>query len=258
MPGVMTKEHIWAASLIRKYNDLLTYNKSNHKFYKGEAVVKDVCANCNNVVLGRLDNYLSGLFDKAFQRFLTPGETAVLEYDYDLLLRVLLKISYNSARSVGNEKASKHLKKFVRYILEGTHRGSIMLRLQIVTSSRKVDVEGNVQGLLNPEILRSGEIPYDGVLADRFMVRMVAINCFWFYIISPYKNESAHKWKAFLQGFIQQEGMMRPGVVVGPTVNRMIIPPNKTTYFHPVLYDNLLSADHPNNRDFQEQLDQLN
>ncbi|MGY2142220.1 hypothetical protein ACW9I5_06005 [Pseudomonas azotoformans] len=240
--AVMTREHIWAESLIKKYEDLLTYNRSQHKFYKGDPVVRDVCDKCNNVVLGRLDEYFSGLFDREFRRFLKPGETVSFDYDYDLLLRTLLKISYNAARSVKNEKAVKHHKKFVQYMLEGTHRGSVMLRLQIVTSSKMIDVEGNDHGFLNPEILRCGGIPYDGVLSDRFMIRMVAINCFWFYIISPYRSEPAHKWKAFIQDFVRREGMMQPGVVVDSVSSRIVIPPNKTTYYHPDLYRDLQSA----------------
>jgi hypothetical protein len=242
--GAMTKEHIWAASLIRKSNDLLMYNKDAHKFYKGEAVIKDVCAKCNNLVLGALDEYLSDLFDRAFQRFLSPGERAVLEYDYDLLLRVLLKISYNAARSVGNDKAIKYHKKFVRYIVEGTHRGSVMLRLQVVTSSRMVDLEGNDHGALNPEVFRCGEVPYNGALSDRFMVRMVAINCFWFFIVFPYKSESPHKWKKFLKGFSEWDGMP-PGVLVSSSEKILVVPPEKTTYFHPVLLEGLNGADYP-------------
>lgn len=243
--GVMTKEHVWAASLIRKFNDLLTYNKNNNKFYRGEAVVKDVCATCNNVVLGGLDDYLSGLFDKEFKQALYPGEGVDFGYDYDLLLRVLLKISYNAARSVGNERAIKQHKKFTRYILEGTHRGSVMLRLQVVTAAKIFDSEGGEYKFYSPEILRCGEVPYEGVLSDRFMVRLVAINCFWFYIITPYKNEPTHKWKAFLKGFSEGDGMMPPGVLIEPASNLVVVPPNKTTYFHPVLLESLRGASLP-------------
>lgn len=59
----LTKEHIWPNTLIKKYEDLLTYNKNQNKFYKGDAVIKDVCSECNNIHLSKLDSYLSGLFD---------------------------------------------------------------------------------------------------------------------------------------------------------------------------------------------------
>lgn len=242
--GVMTKEHIWPASLIKKFNELLTYNKVQNKFYKGDAVIRDVCQKCNNVVLSALDNYLSSLFDANFKKYLLPGEDAAFDYDYDLLMRVFLKVSYNAARSVGNARAVKHLKKFTKYILEGTHRGSLMLRLQVVTSSRQIDSEGNLIGMLEPELLRCGEVPYSGVLSDRFMVRLVAINCFWFFIISPYKNEPPHKWKAFLRGLSESDGMPK-GVPVDSTLNRIVVPSTKTTYFHPDLLQDLRGADFP-------------
>lgn len=239
--AVMTKEHIWAASLIRKYESLLTYSKKTHRFYKGEATIRDVCAQCNNVVLSALDEYLADLFDKFFRRFLNPGEQAALEYDYDMLLRALLKVSYNSSRSSGNDIASKYLKKYVKYIMEGSYRGDVMLRLQVVTSSRLVDLEGTDYGVLNPELLRCGQVPYDGVLSERFIIRLVALNCFWFFIIIPKKNESKHKWKVLLDGLSSWRGMPH-GVLVRPETKSVVIPPGKTTYFDPVLMDSMKDA----------------
>ncbi|MNW05676.1 hypothetical protein D3C71_2019570 [compost metagenome] len=70
------------------------------------------------------------------------------------------------------------------------------------------------------------------------MVRLVAINCFWFYVIFPYKNESEHKWKAFLKGFSEWRGMPS-GVLVNSASKSLVIPSDKTTFFHPVLMEGL-------------------
>lgn len=241
LDGKMTREHIWPGSIIRKYEDMLTYNKSKHKFYEGEAVVKDVCKECNNVALGKLDIYLSGLFDSDFKKILDPGDAASLDYNYDLLLRVLLKISYNSARAAGNDSVVRKHLRFVEYILRGTHRGSVMLRLQVVTSA-KMFIAGEADyEMSRPEILRCADIAYDGPLAKRFMVRMVAINCFWFYIIAPHKSEPEHKWKEFMSGFSQW--YIQSGVLVSPALSRLDVPVNKTTYFDARLVAGLLDAD---------------
>lgn len=236
----LTKEHIWPSTLIKKYEDLLTYNKNQNKFYKGDAVVKDVCSECNNVHLSKLDYYLSNLFDTHLKKILNPGENAHLEYDYDLLLRALLKISFNSARSSASDKTIKTHRKFTKYILEGICRGSIMLRLQIVTASKAQNLQDNTEKMVRPEVMRCADIDYDGALGNRFMVRLIAINSFWFYIIIPYKNEPPHKWREFLDGFCNW--IIRPGIVVNPSLSKLDISVEKTTYFHPQLLGRLLDA----------------
>ena len=40
----LTKEHIWPDCLIEKYEDLLTYNNREHKYYKADPTIKDACA----------------------------------------------------------------------------------------------------------------------------------------------------------------------------------------------------------------------
>ena len=87
----MTKEHIWSDCLIEKYEDLSTYSERENKFYKGDPTIKDVCSNCNNILLSKLDTYLCDLYDRLFHRILQPGESTRIEYDYDMLLRALLR-----------------------------------------------------------------------------------------------------------------------------------------------------------------------
>jgi hypothetical protein len=241
-PEKLTKEHIWPSTLIRKFEDLLTYNKSQNKLYKGDPLIKDVCGACNNIHLSKLDSYLSKLFDEHFKEILNPGDSANLEYDYDLLLRGLLKISFNSARAAASEKIITAHQKFTKYILEGGHCGKIMLRLQIVTASKAINPQDNTEKMVRPEILRCADIGYDGELSKQFMIRMIAINSFWFYIIIPYAYESPTNWRTFLNGFCNWE--IRPGVLVSPSSSKLEIPIEKTTYFHPLLLGSLLDANH--------------
>lgn len=236
----LTKEHIWPSTLIKKFDDLTTYNKANNKFYKGDAVIKDVCSQCNNVHLSRLDHYLSDLYDKEFSNILSPGQSAHFEFEYDKLLRVLLKISFNSARANSDEKTIKTHQKYIKYMLEGTHRGDIMLRLQIVTSSKAINTQDNTESDFRPEVLRCVDINYDGPLSNRFMTRMIAINSFWFFIVIPYKKEPQHKWKEFLEGFCNSE--INVGIPIQPLSRKLDIPATKTTYFHPHLLGSLLDA----------------
>lgn len=115
-----------------------------------------------------------------------------------------------------------------------------MLRLQVVTAAKFIDPKDSSEKMFRPEVLRCGDIDYDGALGNRFMVRMIAINSFWFYIIIPYKDEPPHKWREFLAGF--SNWTIRPGVLVSPSSSRLEIPVEKTTYFHPQLLGGLLNV----------------
>lgn len=100
----LTKEHIWPSGFIKRFDaNALTYNKNTNRFFKSDPVIKDVCADCNNVKLSVLDSYLCKLYDSYFHIVISPGKPASINYDYDLLLRGLLKISFNSARTQTEE-----------------------------------------------------------------------------------------------------------------------------------------------------------
>lgn len=235
--STLTKEHIWPSCLIEKYESLLTYSKRNHSLYKGDPTIRDVCAHCNNVVLSKIDSYLSGIYDRHFERILLPGEAASLSYEYGSLLRGLLKISYNSARADASEKVVKAHKSFVNFIMQGGYCPPIELRLQVVTASRAINLDQGTESLLEPKHLRVAEIPYDGPLAQRFVVRMVAFNCFWFFLVFPHKPEQPHKWKEFISGLTAWK--MNVGIKLPATDSLITIPVNQTTYLHPTLLGNL-------------------
>lgn len=237
----LTKEHIWPDSLINKYNEVLkTYNKRTNAFYVGDPVIKDVCGICNNDNLSKLDTYISTLYDECFFNRLSPGDSASIDYNYDLLLRSLLKISYNSSRANSNEKTIKIHKQFAKYILKGSYRPNIALRLQIVTLSRKIIPGQDSEGTFETSQLRCADIPYDGKLSHRFIVRMVAINSYWFYIIMSHKSEPKNKWREFMEGFCSWK--IQPGIIIKPISSRLEIPVNQTTYMHPYLLGTLLDV----------------
>lgn len=238
----LTREHIWPNCLIEKYESLLTYSKRESKFYKGDPTIKDICGHCNNVVLSKLDAYLSSLYDKHFERIWLPGEQATISYDYELLLRSVLKISYNSARADASEKVVKVHKGFINFILHGGYCPPIELRLQIVTASRAINMNEGTEDILKPSHLRCAEIPYDGPLAHRFLVRMVAINCYWFFLVLPRRVEPPHKWRELAEGLTRWR--MNLGDKLTPIASPITIPVNRSTYLHPALLGNLVNAFH--------------
>lgn len=240
----LTKEHIWPRTLIQKYDSLITYNPRKHNFYIGEPVVKDVCATCNNTHLSKLDNYLSYLYDASFAKILAPGEDVIFSYQYDLLLRSLLKISYNSSRAFREKSDISVLSDFSEYILHGGNSQKVIIHLQIVTASKMMNADtGEFLGDLSPINLRCGWVPYDGALCKHFLVRFVAINSFWFYLILSRKNEEDSRWNAFIDGFRMWKTPR--GILVNPMSDHLHVEVNQTTYMHPALLGLLQYADKP-------------
>ncbi len=237
-PG--TKEHIWPSALINKYEKLHTYNPKTDKFYVGDPVIKDVCAICNNERLSLLDSYLSELYDAYFERLVEPGESVSFKYNYENLLRALLKISYNSSRATGNKRNVAAHQRFVRYVLSGGYCAKLALRLQVVTKAKGVSRVGESDIILRPTALRCATLAYTGTLEQRFMVRLVGINSFWFYLVLPCKDEPDHKWAEFLRGFTTWA--TPSGVPLQRCSESIHIPVERTTYMHPTLLGSLLRA----------------
>lgn len=109
--GNITKEHVIPAFIYRFQratgNSFTGWNEAAEKMVGGEFSVKDVCASCNNGQLNELDSYGKTLLETAgllVRNYQSPSIS--LRLDPSLLLRWLLKLSYNSSRSDG---AHSHL-----------------------------------------------------------------------------------------------------------------------------------------------------
>lgn len=236
-----TKEHIWPKSLIEKYEQkLLAYNKRTNSLLPIQPMIKDVCANCNNVLLSALDSYLSGLYDNKLSGLLSPGDSASIQFNYELLIRSLLKISFNSARASSNNKALKAHSLHKKFIINGGHLFNAQLRLQIVTSSRAVNLDDDTSTDFPVSQLRCCDINYTGKLSNRFIVRLIAINCYFFYIILSLKREPEHKWNQFIEGFSSWK--IPIGIELNQKMNSLEIPVNKTTYMHPDYWGTILEV----------------
>lgn len=106
----------------------------------GALEIGDVCARCNSGKLSTLDTYICELHDRYFKTIVHSGDRVDFRFDFDRLLRWLLKTGYNIARARG-----WHVKKdskLPEYILGGGERPvgfRVFLQLIIptLTSSRE-------------------------------------------------------------------------------------------------------------------------
>jgi hypothetical protein len=143
-PGKITREHLYPQFLLRYCGkSFLGYNEAADKVLPGERVIRDVCSKCNNEALGALDGYGYSYFqaNKLDLSFTNERTTEIL-YDYDLLLRWVLKISYNSFRTV--DFFDDPFASLVPYILTGRNRPKtkfVQMFLEIIRGHRVTDEE---------------------------------------------------------------------------------------------------------------------
>jgi hypothetical protein len=97
-----TREHIVPAWYIESAGrqNLETFNARNPVMQtKGDLRIKDVCEHCNNVILGRLDEFGKSLYDEFCCQPVFCGESLKFFAEVPTLQRWLLKLCYNSGRS---------------------------------------------------------------------------------------------------------------------------------------------------------------
>lgn len=179
--GSLTREHIWPKGIIQRMPELeARYLDSIEKFVQSELIISDVCADCNNKKLSVLDGYLCQLYDTYFGTFIEGEEEIVFKYDYELLLRSLLKITYNSSRTKSRD--NNYFSSFREFILNGGKSyENIIIKLDFV---RPYILDGEK---IYPKSARCGTIETN-CNADYLALRVVSINSYYFYIII-YKNE---------------------------------------------------------------------
>jgi hypothetical protein len=176
----VTREHVIPAFMyeFQRQNggSFVGWNEVAQRMVGGEGKVKDVCAECNNTTLGALDAYGkqllldSGLLVYNFQK-----PSLAVRYDFDQLLRWLLKISFNSSRGDG---VHRHLfEAWVPYILgkaptPARHKVALLAYLaspEAVAQDRFADAARGAK-TFNPFVVR---ISYGAVSGEtRYTLRL--------------------------------------------------------------------------------------
>ena len=90
----MARQHVIPKGFINNMNfKALTVwlDKASSKVINSELMVKDVCAECNNGELSKLDAYALKLIISYNEKILYETRKVFFKYNYDLLTRWLLK-----------------------------------------------------------------------------------------------------------------------------------------------------------------------
>jgi hypothetical protein len=99
----LTNEHVIPYCYIKTLGPTIAIVKTatEDKAIQNAQEIGDVCAVCNNGPLSLLDTYLALLSQKYFSKIVRPGDRIRLRYDFHQLLRLVLKLGYNVARTRG-------------------------------------------------------------------------------------------------------------------------------------------------------------
>ena len=189
----LTREHLFPRALDQL---IVTPAKESHffseripgKFVLAELTVKDVCASCNNVVLSELDTYLTEWVRKYATRYFSYGESVVVSYDYDKMLRWFLKLTFNFARVNPDFSGDVDLlRRFRGYILgHATRPARIRLSAGLVysfvpTTNEELSLMGSEP--VHPDAIRSSIVATNYKSQYKFSVRRVSLGAFAFLLL---------------------------------------------------------------------------
>lgn len=150
----MSGEHIIPSFIYKFVNDSglpnLGWNQRAKNIISAEFKVADVCKGCNNGPLSDLDAYgQKFLTSNGFLTQLFLKTTTDIYYDYNLLLRWLMKISYNAAAACNDPHASV-FNDYREFILTGSpapHQNEVMLFIGLTSPlklSEKLEENTNI------------------------------------------------------------------------------------------------------------------
>jgi hypothetical protein len=214
----LSREHVMSRTIYKRVKKKLVGPLQRaDKMVSGELKIRDVCKACNNGPLSDLDAYAGKLFDYYFGNVVRAKESISFCFDFGLLSRWLLKVSFNSAR-VNSETDAHILSAYRPYILTGaaTPR-KLALFLQLVvphklTSREKALIpidelktiprNARDEAEITPCPIRVGVALSKNPRFNGLLCRTVSIFSYTFYILVPKSDGLLQKtWKTALVEF---------------------------------------------------------
>ena len=151
-----------------------------------------------------LDAYVCSLYDRYFRVLVRSGEIK-LEYDFDLLLRWLLKIGYNTARA--RKWPFTFPEEFKHYVLGRNDRpkgAHVLLQLIIPTRVEPGRIKDHPTTTEVPPIFSRVVLLDVRRLPGFLLAFMVSINSYYFYVLQDDLASDLRLRKRILKEFIRE------------------------------------------------------
>ncbi len=158
-PGELSREHLYPKFLYRENGKrFLGFNEAAGKVTVGERVINDVCKDCNNGPLSELDDYGAEYYKlNRLDQTHIESRVVTVSYDYDRLLRWVLKVSYNSFRTVPS--IDDPFASLAPYILTGVRPPKPRFVKLFIEIIRDHKLSGEECSAMEPSIRESGYLP---------------------------------------------------------------------------------------------------
>lgn len=188
----MTREHIipkWYYDYLPSADDRGFNDRARTKISNHELVVRDVCGVCNSGALSDLDNFGKDLFGRELSEPVFLGEFRKVELDRELLIRWLLKVSYNAARA--NKSDTEIISQYSRVILgESPVPSELILRVRTIGPSVVAGQDISIardrsEEATYPSWFRVGVFRMRDFDSIYWSMRHVTINSFSFHLYIP-------------------------------------------------------------------------
>jgi hypothetical protein len=220
----LTKEHIFPDCLYKKVpsgeSTSIAKTPQGDKAVSDPPTVRDVCARCNNGPLSKLDTYICELHDQYFKTIVRTGDRVDFRFDFDRLLRWLLKVSYNTSRARGwyFQKDDK----LIKYVLgEGPRLSGfhvfLLLMIPTQTSSREWLVRPAAEEI-PPQAGSSNSIDVKS-FAGIAQGYLISLNSYFFHIFREKENLSSRIRKSGLRAILKH----LPGAAELSDKNRAVV-----------------------------------
>lgn len=189
----MTREHVipsWYYKGRNSKSGAGFSEKAKGKLVAGELKIGDVCRQCNNGPLSALDGYGKDLYARHMAHSTNTRTSQNFIFDYNLLVRWLLKLSYNSSRMTGNDV---EILSEYRDIILGTAAIPPNLRVILKCVAPTVLRNGlplpanaeDLDATHRPDWFRIGAFRVPGFDTAHWALRHVSINSYFFQIFVP-------------------------------------------------------------------------
>jgi len=221
--GPLTSEHVWPKGILKRTDFPIRYSARAGKTFSGDLTINDVCRECNNGPLSKVDSYFCYLYDQYFVRVPRAGETIEFRYDFALLMRALLKVAYNSSRSTGIDV--ELLSEYSQVLISEFPASPAHVAAFVGTamSSRVKNSTSKKYTEIDPIGVRSGPILIPGIEGhDWCALRAVIINGFMFTIVLMRRPTVRPEHAAEVFHGIYGTPLLPSGAITIP-------PPKKTT-----------------------------
>ena len=215
--GKPTKEEVMPLFLSRNrplYRTVLDHDRGIVR--RGVVTfVRDVCEECNGVTLSALDNCAASLDREYFVNIFDGSRPIEFRYEYDQLLRWLLKITYNDDRT---RSLPFQAERFVPYILGNDPRPllrtNLLLGLIFPSATTEEQRRNGLPEILAPESCGVGFLYVDKPAGpDVAFSRLVQINSYLFEIISWNANVARPAARHYLTKICETNSLqeLKPG-----------------------------------------------